>query len=521
MDNKDDIDKLDEQINSLLNKDEEEPEREVIIDRRYAYDDVGDGDTKRLDKIDSIPEEKEESKESRVERLERQEKEHQSRVERLEEEKQEEPEEMEEEIPKEKMPKKKKIIIISSIIGLILLIIIILLVALNKNKKIDTEAQEKLSKSEQKEIIEDYGDALKATINAYYEKQHVLLEYADAIKLVEYDEYKVKCNKHEIYKDGEIYLDECSINKIKTSYSYGTKQEEKAQEKDDKIKVYVNKETQKATLKTPDDLKKYDIYGLNIDDTYSDLTLLSEQGSDYVYYVDKDNNVHMVNYKTGVKALNPLNYTSILSIKNEGETDLSYVAVEMNDLWGIYNLETRERIVNHNYKNLSSSNEIKHYLETIELDIMKAFDGEYYGLINYKTGKIVIPIVYKSVTKKGNYVLVLDSNSNYHVLDFNNREYLKDYDKIYGFVCNQYALVKDEESVKLVKADGKEVYDYGPVEIKYSLRTSSCSDNEALFLFHADNKTNDDKDSEYLQITYNTKNKKGRVELLEYSDVFK
>jgi hypothetical protein len=60
MDNKEDIDKLDRQINKLKHSEEEakerdlDEEREVIVDRKYDYDDIDDGDTKRLDKIDDI-----------------------------------------------------------------------------------------------------------------------------------------------------------------------------------------------------------------------------------------------------------------------------------------------------------------------------------------------------------------------------------------------------------------------------------------------------------------------------------
>ena len=320
MNNKEDLDKLDRQINKLLNKDEEEKEKEedldtkrkVIIDRRYEYDDE-DGDTKRLDKIDDIDEEEFEPEEeektevkTRVERLEEQEelKSH-SRVGRLEE--QEESLDEEEnflgEKPKKKMSKKKIIIITCSVVG-ILLIALILFLVLNKGKKIDTEKEEKLSKSEQKEIIEDYGDELKRVIMNYYSQQKLLLEYDDAIKLVNFD-YDVKCSEHEIYDNGEIYLNKCTINKVKTRYSYGLKKEDLVpEETDDKIKVYVNKETNKASLTEPKDKDNYEVYGFNIDGAYTNLKLLSET-ADYVYYLDKDYSVHMLNYKTGVKVLNP------------------------------------------------------------------------------------------------------------------------------------------------------------------------------------------------------------------------
>lgn len=68
-----DLDKLNEQIDSLLRED---PTRQVIVDRKYAYDDIKD-ETRRIDDLSSFEEELEEEYEeveekklSRVARLE-------------------------------------------------------------------------------------------------------------------------------------------------------------------------------------------------------------------------------------------------------------------------------------------------------------------------------------------------------------------------------------------------------------------------------------------------------------------
>ena len=521
MDNKEDINKIDRQINDLLNKDEEEKEKEldkeseVKVDRKYEYDDVEDGDTKKIDNIEDIDEEdveeeeeilEEEPKKSRVERLEEKaemsEEDKETRVERLEE--------QEETEKKEKMSKKKKIIIICSVICALLVLGIILFLVLNKNKKIDTDVDEKLSKSEQKEIIEDYGDALKAVIAVYYEKQKVLLEYEDANKLVDFD-YKVKCSEHEFYEDGEIYLNKCTIDKVKTEYSYGKKQKEiKPEEVEGKIKVYVNKETKKATLDEPKDKDKYDIYGFNIDGEFSELKLLSEYGSDYVYYLDKDYGVHMLNFKTGVKALNPLNYSNILPIDNKGELDLSYVAVEINNMWGIYRLDTRERVVNNAYKLLAPVLSLgisgpQSEINAIERDKIVAWDGEDYGIFNYKTGKIVVPFKYKSMLLSGSYLWAVDNNDKGHIIDASNNEYLNDdYDEIYGIVSGKYILVKKEENVQLIKLDGKVLYDYGKLELgkqHYALEY-----NGAVFQFVKDNSP-----EQCVEVSYDPSTKKGEV----------
>ena len=57
MDN-DNISKINEQIKNIYAMGEEDSSREVIIDRKYAYDNIGD--TKRIDSIDEIDVEEEE-----------------------------------------------------------------------------------------------------------------------------------------------------------------------------------------------------------------------------------------------------------------------------------------------------------------------------------------------------------------------------------------------------------------------------------------------------------------------------
>lgn len=58
-----DIDKLNRQINDLLG--EEDPTHEVIIDRRYAYDDIGD--TKKINKLDDIEDDYDDEYEEEIE----------------------------------------------------------------------------------------------------------------------------------------------------------------------------------------------------------------------------------------------------------------------------------------------------------------------------------------------------------------------------------------------------------------------------------------------------------------------
>ena len=91
------------------------------------------------------------------------------------------------------------------------------------DKKVSVDTKNHLTETEKKEIIDDYGEALQGIISVYYEQQDLLLKYEDAILLVKFD-YDVVCDEHEIYDNGLIYLNKCSIDDKEVKYSFGKKQ---------------------------------------------------------------------------------------------------------------------------------------------------------------------------------------------------------------------------------------------------------------------------------------------------------
>lgn len=278
---KDSIDKINEQIESLLNegkKEEKDDSHEVIIDRKYEYD---EGDTKKIDSIDDIDEEVDSDATKKLDTIENIEEEptvEEEEKEELEEPKKEENPKKDDDEDKKKKEKKTNLIIILSLafVGLIciLFILVFALPSKESSKKVSTTKKDTLTKSEQKKVIEGYGDALKGIIGVTYEKENKILEYDEAIKLIKYD-YKVVCSEHEVYEDGLVYLNNCTINGKKTTYSYGEKQEKKEEPKisEDAIKVYVSKKGNKATLNAPKNLDGYDIYYFEIDGKYTGLEL--------------------------------------------------------------------------------------------------------------------------------------------------------------------------------------------------------------------------------------------------------
>ena len=500
------IEKIDEQIESIRNIELEEEKEEKEEEK--------ENETKKIDSIDDIEDTKEDLTINEIDIKEQ--KEDTKIIEKQEKDSNKE---------KNKIKtnnKKKKIIIL--VIILLIILIIILCVITNHNKTIKTKSKTKeLTKEKQEKIINGYGDALKGIIAVYYDKQNVLLEFEDAEKLIDY-KYKVECKEHEIYEDGNIYLNKCQIDNKKTSYSYGKKQEKKETPiiNEDDIKVYVSKENGKATLKEPSKKDDYETYGFNIEGAYQNLTLLSEKDSPFVLYYDNEYLAHMINFKTKEKVLDGLNYQAILPIQYDDKYDSSFIAIQVNDKWGIYNIKTNERVVSHKYDNISprlymgtsgpatSVNALEDGVIAVEnhnYDYSKAN----YGILSYRENKELLPLEYKTMLHSGKYLWTIDDFGDGHIFDHYGEELLKDkYDKIYWAVDGKYILVQDNNELKLISIKGKELYNYKEVElgnINYGL---SYNDG-ALFQFDNPKNEADDNETECLEVIYDSSNNKGEI----------
>lgn len=390
--------------------------------------------------------------------------------------------------PKKKNKKSKVIIIILIIVILIVCGIsgVFIYKYFKKDDKTVIVDEKELTEEERAEVVKHYGEAIEGIIGVYYSQQTVLLTYEDAVKLVEFDE-TIKCSTHEVYKDGKVYLNKCSVNGIKTSASYGEKQEE-IESSDEILEVYVNNVSLAATLTKPKDTSKYTKYVVHCGSAYSDPVLLADY-SDYVFYFDSEYRVQMMNYKTDEKALPNLNYTEVFPIVTVNDAyDTDYVAVNVSGYWGIYNLMDKSQVISPMYSWFSSATILGvgmyNSISAIGNNMLVASDGKNYGIINYTTNKTIIPFEYKQLYKSGNYIWAKDYNDVGYIYDTAGNKYLTEgYDKIYGVVNGIYILVSQEENVKLIQIDGKVLYDYGKIDNIGALNYSLAYNEGPLFQF--------------------------------------
>ena len=424
---------------------------------------------------------------------------------------------------KEKNNKKKKIIII------VLVVLIVLILATwsflswkesKKKEKIKDEVykEEKLTEKEIEKKIKTYGEAMEKVISISYTKENKILTYEEAVKLI-HNSDDIVCNIHEIYEDGKVYLDECSYAGKRTKYSYGKKQEPKQIDESKTIAVYVNKSSKVATLKKPNDISNYDVYTVDAGSEYQDVDLFGK--TEYVLYFDSEYVVHMKNYVTGKDIFSELNPKDIRVFTNNEKYDTSYVALLINDKWAIYNIDTSKAIVANIYDHITT---IYSGTGTYGPQNAIAVINDFYvlvsrnnsvGIINYKTGKELIPIQYQTVSLGTNYLFASTGDTGY-IYDFNGKTYLTgELDKIYDITKGDYVIAQDNDRIILANISGKVIYDFGDSKDVKGYFYSFEYDGKLLVQFSKNNAGN------CIEYSYDLEKKTGEVNDTECAGVAK
>jgi uncharacterized protein YdhG (YjbR/CyaY superfamily) len=510
------IEKIDEQIESLMNAEkqlfDDNNENKIVQTEEYV-----ESDTKVIDNIENLNNEEVKDVEttSKFTAIP-----DNQPTENVLDDKKDEVEVLTE-VPAEedKTKKKKKKIILVIIMFVILLVIILLSIILHK-ESVTEEPVKTYTNRELKEIMIEYGDSLKGAISMYLEKDKVLLEYDDAVKLI-HNEYNVECDEHEIYEDGLIYLNQCFVDGYEIPYSYGEKQEKKEEVvvEGNSVTVYVSNIDQSASLTEPTSLDDYTQYDVLIDGDFSNLELLGEKES-YLIYKDNKYHVQMVNFVTGRKVLDALNYTAILPICIGEDYDTHYIAVLVDKKWGIYEFTRNERVVPHLYDTIDLyvgvTSSHKNCITAITDGVIAVSDSNMEGIINYRTGEVILPLNYADIRVSGNYIWAYESDGRGRIFDYNGKELLVDeYDNIYRLEDGKFALVLDEKDVKLVTIQGEELYNYGEIELGLFTHSSPYKDG-ALFGF-----INNGPDGGCLEIIYDGFSKEGKVENITCGNIAK
>lgn len=369
-----------------------------------------------------------------------------------------------------KKKNKKTLIIIISIMVLIIAFITILFFVLNKDN-----SSKKIEKIDYEKVINEYGDSVNIAILDYLKENKKIPSWELISDLIKYDKYDVDCNIHDIYKDGNIYLDKCTVDNETVKYSYGDKQEVLGKE----INIYEDKSSynneEEGNLIGTITCETEDCEYIS---AYEKYVLVKEEEKYYIY--DYENNSNLFGPFDYIEN-NILSYENILyavlyeenGVKNlyTPNTNKTFKNIEGNLLepsvnfnpeimykygYVIFNNNGNKEFVNLKTGNVSYSinGNLNSFIEDTSKNLV------YMTTYNPSNSKITI---YNSTGKKlfdgkeFNDMRILDNNiilstnSNYYIYDSNLKLELtsKDYDKVLG-LYNEFVVVVDNSYLEIL-----------------------------------------------------------------------
>lgn len=382
-----------------------------------------------------------------------------------------------------KKSNKTLFIVLGIIIGILVIVLVVCIFVFNgddsKDKPVNTDNEETdnvLSKDKMIEMVDLYGKSLELEINNYYNINNKLPDFSTVNNLVDLD-HEVVCLIHEIYDDKTIYLDECMVDYTDIDHSFGTKKEIVEEVVDNNnIKVYVNKRTKVATLEEPADTSNYYLYSSNVDSKISNIILLGNTA--YLRYYDENTNTYEIyNYITGKRAFHKLNYKSASSIRlysddlHKSDFSTEYIIINYPDSTSqVFSLVTGEPV-----------SEIFTAIRQGEVakDRVIVYKNDKYGLLNLKTGKLVLPVEYRKLENSGKTILGI-GDYGIQIFDEDGNSYLDNFVLKSDSVYDNYVFYKNS----MYNINGKEIckFDTDLDESKYAIQRNRLSkDNKLIY----------------------------------------
>lgn len=375
----------------------------------------------------------------------------------------------------EKEEKKTVIIIVSIICSVILALGIVLTLILIKPK-----GKEEVVEIDYEKIINSYGDSINLIVSNYLKENSEIPSWSFINELINYKDHEVICNTKKIYKDGNIYLDECKVDGIKTKYSYGKEQKEKEGKI---INVYRNEDNCFT------DLENENLVGTITCGTeecefivaYEKFVLIKENDKYYLYNYENggiefgpfemnntyekkllayENKLYGIVYENGTnKSIYNVNTENTLK---DIDGNLLEVVLTLNPTimykygYVIFENENNNNFVNLNTGNISYTIEgkINNFIESYNKDLV------YITTYNSINNKITI---YNSNGKKlfngneyndiliQNKNIIIYNDTNYYIYDYNLKKILssKTYDKVLA-VYDTFVVVINNKKLELL-----------------------------------------------------------------------
>lgn len=369
---------------------------------------------------------------------------------------------------KTKKNRKKLIIIISSVVIALILIVVLILIFKPKNK--DSE-----SKIDYKKIINDYGKSVEKLVATHMTDNEDVPTWNDISSEIKYKDYKVVCSVHDIYKDGNIYLDKCKVDGKSTKYTYGKKQENK---ETIKLTIYESNGTYNTESGREVGIITCKTEACSTKEIYDTYSIVKEDDGDYIYNYKEDilvfgpfkfddklargSNLYGVMYRengqnniyslVSNKSLKNINGSLYLGTGNELNVlyKYSYVILKSSNKYNFVSLKTG----NVSYSITGTSLGIFNEDSKNNLVNIIAYNGKKVKLYNSNGKALLDGEEFDSYGEyNGNYLF--KSGTNYLICDskLNTKFNSKKYDKTLG-VYKDYIVVIDKNHLEILDTNG-------------------------------------------------------------------
>jgi len=324
-----------------------------------------------------------------------------------------------------------------------------------------------------KKVINDYGTSAQKAVQNYIKEKNEVPTWQQIGDLIEYKKYEVTCEIHNIYNDGNIYLNSCKVNDKTTKHSFGKEQEEVKEGK--KIEVYKKDNKDYYTFSN---IKGA---GTNLVGTITcktDNCTYIEAYNKYVI-IEEESKYYLYNYETDIMEFGPFDMEDEYSFKN-------YILSYDNIVYGVlYNENNQTNL--YNVSNSKTLKNIKGELVTEEMNFMPSIMYKYNYVILSNRGKNDFVNL-----KTGNVSYSIKENINTFYEDTkNNIVYItastNDYSKFKVYNSNGKLLFDGKEFSRikltnndLIVGDDKSYYVY---DNKLNLKVSSKIYDEILGIY--------------------------------------
>lgn len=419
-------------------------------------------------------------------------------------------------------PKKNKIIIILCIIISILIIgIVIFFAFFNKPKQIVKE-----EKIDYEKIINEYGNEVVKVTKKYISDNQTIPTWKNVLENLSYKKYDVLCSVHEIYDDGSIYLEKCTVDNNNIDYLYGYKKEE-LKEEGKKIEIYKSKKdfNHYSDVKYNDDYEL--ISTVNCETKSCDYI----NGYDNYVLIRENNQYYLYDYVNNIMSFGPFNlvneYTDVLSYNSI----LYGILYKDQDKSNLYNIKTNKILKDIKgsveesgmyyepnmllkYNLLVLKNENKYNFVNINTgNISFTLNENIREFIEYPNKKIVYILTYTSSNnifkiynsngkllfngKEYNYInisnnIIVSTLTNFEVYDpnLNLKVLSKEHDKIMG-IYKDFVVSIDNNKLKIIDLNDKEItaFDFDLESENYTFHSmlSGYRENEICLVFENNN----------------------------------